>query len=323
MPAFEELGLAEEILQCITRAGWLLPTDVQDEAIPLILGGGDVMVAAETGSGKTGAFALPILQVVHEVLLEQTHLIERVAKQPQKRVRLDISSIVKMNSSDKEQALQVGGNGFLCEVRQQFWAGARASVGVSNGCYHFTAQVLQAGIPRVGWASASASFELGTCNSSWGYGGTGKKSHGREFTDYGGGGYSKGDTIGSILQMPHCGKPGSISFTKNGTWLGRAFVVPAKFSQPLFPAVCLKGTSVKLDFRSTIPNGSGKGAGSGRPAKKIRRVCADCGNGGSLHIDAADLEMYCAACFKRLYGLQWQDHVQDFGAQPASTALGE
>ncbi len=48
-----------------------LPTPVQSESIPLILGGGDVMVAAETGSGKTGAFALPILQVVHETLAER------------------------------------------------------------------------------------------------------------------------------------------------------------------------------------------------------------------------------------------------------------
>lgn len=40
-----------------------LPTPIQAEAVPLILGGGDVMAAAETGSGKTGAFALPVLQI--------------------------------------------------------------------------------------------------------------------------------------------------------------------------------------------------------------------------------------------------------------------
>ena len=45
-----------------------LPTDVQSEAIPLILGGGDVLMAAETGSGKTGAFCLPIIQIVWETL---------------------------------------------------------------------------------------------------------------------------------------------------------------------------------------------------------------------------------------------------------------
>ena len=45
-----------------------LPTDIQSEAIPLILGGGDVLMAAETGSGKTGAFCLPVLQIVWETI---------------------------------------------------------------------------------------------------------------------------------------------------------------------------------------------------------------------------------------------------------------
>ena len=72
MPSFEELGVCEELLRSIAEQdGWDLPTDVQDECIPLILGGGDVMVAAETGSGKTGAFALPILQAVFEDSLKQ------------------------------------------------------------------------------------------------------------------------------------------------------------------------------------------------------------------------------------------------------------
>ena len=53
------------------RPACRLPTPVQSEALPLILGGGDVMAAAETGSGKTGAFALPILQIVHESIVER------------------------------------------------------------------------------------------------------------------------------------------------------------------------------------------------------------------------------------------------------------
>jgi len=53
---FESLGLMPELIRAVDDMGWLLPTDVQDEAIPLILGGGDVMVAAETGSGKTGKY---------------------------------------------------------------------------------------------------------------------------------------------------------------------------------------------------------------------------------------------------------------------------
>lgn len=45
-----------------------MPTDIQAESIPLILGGGDVLMAAETGSGKTAAFCLPIIQIVWETI---------------------------------------------------------------------------------------------------------------------------------------------------------------------------------------------------------------------------------------------------------------
>lgn len=67
---FEAMGLMPELQMGVEEIGYLLPTEVQDEAIPLILGGGDVMVAAPTGSGKTAAFALPILELVHEKLRE-------------------------------------------------------------------------------------------------------------------------------------------------------------------------------------------------------------------------------------------------------------
>jgi superfamily II DNA/RNA helicase len=53
-----------------------LPTDVQAEAIPLILGGGDVLMAAETGSGKTGAFCLPVLQV--NLMIRKKYYIKNV-----------------------------------------------------------------------------------------------------------------------------------------------------------------------------------------------------------------------------------------------------
>jgi ATP-dependent RNA helicase DDX1 len=47
---FESLGLGPELVRAVeVDLCWLLPTDIQDEAIPLILGGGDVMAAAETG----------------------------------------------------------------------------------------------------------------------------------------------------------------------------------------------------------------------------------------------------------------------------------
>jgi ATP-dependent RNA helicase DDX1 len=68
MSAFEELGVLPEIIRAVSEQDWALPTPVQSEAVPLVLGGGDVMAAAETGSGKTGAFALPVVQLVWEEL---------------------------------------------------------------------------------------------------------------------------------------------------------------------------------------------------------------------------------------------------------------
>jgi ATP-dependent RNA helicase RhlE len=61
-PTFEELGLAPELLQAVTAAGYSTPTPIQAQAIPLALRGRDVMGLAQTGTGKTAAFTLPIVQ---------------------------------------------------------------------------------------------------------------------------------------------------------------------------------------------------------------------------------------------------------------------
>ncbi len=59
---FESFGLAEPILRAVTELGYREPTPIQAQAIPIVLQGRDVMGAAQTGTGKTAGFALPILQ---------------------------------------------------------------------------------------------------------------------------------------------------------------------------------------------------------------------------------------------------------------------
>src|SRR5258708_3420425 len=59
---FNELGLADSLLSAVTALGYEKPTPIQREAIPLILGGGDLLAQAATGTGKTAAFALPLIQ---------------------------------------------------------------------------------------------------------------------------------------------------------------------------------------------------------------------------------------------------------------------
>ena len=59
---FQDLGLDEWLCEAASEVmGWKMPSKIQTEAIPIALGEQDVIGLAETGSGKTGAFALPIL----------------------------------------------------------------------------------------------------------------------------------------------------------------------------------------------------------------------------------------------------------------------
>ncbi len=71
MTAFTDLGLASELLEALHDVGYEAPSPIQEQAIPLLLEGSDVIGQAQTGSGKTAAFGLPMLQYVdpsdHEV----------------------------------------------------------------------------------------------------------------------------------------------------------------------------------------------------------------------------------------------------------------
>ncbi|MBR8346697.1 DEAD/DEAH box helicase [Burkholderia ambifaria] len=68
--SFESLGLAEPLVKAVNELGYTSPTPIQQQAIPAVLGGGDLLAGAQTGTGKTAGFTLPILQRLHTYYAE-------------------------------------------------------------------------------------------------------------------------------------------------------------------------------------------------------------------------------------------------------------
>lgn len=63
---FESLNIIEPILRAVAEEGYSIPTPIQEQAIPIILNGTDLIGCAQTGTGKTAAFAIPIIQLLKE-----------------------------------------------------------------------------------------------------------------------------------------------------------------------------------------------------------------------------------------------------------------
>ena len=64
---FEQFGIAPEIISSLQGLGYRRPTDIQYKAIPPILAGEDVLAIAQTGTGKTAAFAIPVIDRLHDI----------------------------------------------------------------------------------------------------------------------------------------------------------------------------------------------------------------------------------------------------------------
>ncbi|GBU08939.1 ATP-dependent RNA helicase [Gammaproteobacteria bacterium] len=62
--SFESLGLSEKLVQAVHEQGYTIPTPIQIQAIPIVLEGGDLLAGAQTGTGKTAGFTLPMLQLL-------------------------------------------------------------------------------------------------------------------------------------------------------------------------------------------------------------------------------------------------------------------
>jgi len=224
----------------------MLPTAIQEEAIPLILGGCDVLAAAETGSGKTGAFALPILQLCVEEYREESEGKKGTIKDSKKS---DEPPFI-MSSVDRDSSISLASGGLTVQTRKENgWAGVRCTTGVTSGSYSFSVKCEDEGIVRVGVAAASTRLELGKDLVSYGFGGTGMKVQNNKFEKWGQA-YGKEDVIGCYFSVEEGGRV-KVGWTKNAKDLGLGYdevVDKSKLVGGLFPMVAMKNAQCTFDF---------------------------------------------------------------------------
>jgi ATP-dependent RNA helicase RhlE len=90
MSNFESLGLSKKLLRAISDEGYDTPTPVQVQCIPLLLDGKDVLGVAQTGTGKTAAFALPVLQKILEKKISHKRQIRALILSPTRELAAQI-----------------------------------------------------------------------------------------------------------------------------------------------------------------------------------------------------------------------------------------
>lgn len=276
MSAFEELGVMPEIITALEEMDWNLPTPVQTEAVPLILGGGDLAVAAETGSGKTGAFCLPIVQIVHEQ--------RRASSSPNSETitEVDDAEPIALSTEDRGRNMAVDSRASVCQCRLSFvWEGVRATRPVASGKWYFVGCMRDEGISRLGWSSRQASLILGTDRRGFGYGGTATKSHGGKFDPYGLK-FSRKDNICCMIEFIQKETPQdstvNLSYMKNEQTLGVAF--SHSFADlglenlQLYPALAMRNAEVCVDFSATSEKAEKLGFRPVRDAKATDAVVA-------------------------------------------------
>lgn len=96
--SFNNLQLIEPVLQALSKEGYTHPTPIQEKAIPIILQKKDLLGCAQTGTGKTAAFVIPILQLMHQFMLAQQrpeHKIRTLILTPTRELAIQIGESIQ------------------------------------------------------------------------------------------------------------------------------------------------------------------------------------------------------------------------------------
>lgn len=105
--SFTSLGLSEFLLSTLSELGYEQPTPVQTQAIPAVLKGGDVVAAAQTGSGKTAAFSLPILQTISTQQASSKRTVRALVLVPTRELAMQVGDAIRAYAQNQPEAVKV------------------------------------------------------------------------------------------------------------------------------------------------------------------------------------------------------------------------
>jgi ATP-dependent RNA helicase RhlE len=94
--SFEQLGLRAELLRAVSEAGYSQPSPIQAKAIPVVLQGGDLLAGAQTGTGKTAGFALPMLQRLSEKAPQSSGAIRALILTPTRELAAQVEASFRL-----------------------------------------------------------------------------------------------------------------------------------------------------------------------------------------------------------------------------------
>ncbi|SBT77453.1 ATP-dependent RNA helicase DDX1, putative [Plasmodium ovale] len=259
MSAFEELGLDSNLCELLEKNRIELPTAIQQESIPLILGGGDLCACAETGTGKTLSFILSSLQIVHELfrnigtyeLKSDDNSITNGKCGPsdcdQKdtgRKKKNIFTLKPMNNYNSR--VEVDNNTYECvcssNTKTNSFEEIKIDCEIRNGMYAFEVEIIENSFVNVGFCplvKETLKYNYTYCSNGCKYTNSRQEKYAESF--------SKNDVITCLINK----KTNTIAFKKNGVFLGNAFKMFYKYDDlPFFPYICGKYFHVKFHFEN-------------------------------------------------------------------------
>jgi ATP-dependent RNA helicase DeaD len=125
MTAFKDLGLSPPIQQAIDELGFQDPTPIQEQAIPALLGGGDVIGQAQTGTGKTAAFGLPLLQYLDP----ENEEVQAIVMTPTRELCIQVTQALRAYAEHLEiEIVAVFGGAPIRSQQSQLRSGAHVVV---------------------------------------------------------------------------------------------------------------------------------------------------------------------------------------------------